>query len=747
MFLKVLGHSTRVLGRLLVFLLVLAAFTAISATYVIQKMFTPEHITAIVTDQLQQLFGRPVLVDSVNVLVFSGIKIRGVRILDNTNSRGQDFLSTGPITIRYDWRRLLDKRVVINEVDVDSLHLNLSKNKDGGWNVPVLKTSGGLKDSRFLGLSVEMALERLHFSGAQISIINEAENKRRVFYETELSFSNFSLESDFQFTAAWRMKESLGAKVYDIACETDGVMNTANMNWDMASIKSVNVRLRTADKIAYLEGSLSNFIHPRATMRVDLPALLPADLVMFGRMPQKLTIPGSRWQLEVADNGSGGWDFRSVTARAGQYHISGDGYISVSSGTPVYAFSLASGQFNLKQAAKTLPLLSKYSADGLCALSTSFGDDGHGFAFKKLEARGSGLDFSLGEFRFSDVDITASFGPGLREYDLALSKGSLTVRKQVFAGISGTGSYHAGTLVVKNFAGSMNGLPFRVSMTARDAVKPGRKIELYASFHSLRLPDFFSSVGDIATGVSNSLDHHSAPVRLEKDCELSWLHNFCALQPGFMPNIKGALMVQSLNSAVLSGKNLRMDFDLKSLQPGMKKLSGRIEADMGPGTIYQLEKMAETNKALNVAFRPFLTMHKMQRSGEWSAGSVLKDVPYRRMAGSFDFKDGDMHAANFFVDGSSMTAAVSGLVGWVSEKMDLNVATMFNTVSRFGGLPESMTDASGKPALLFNVKGTMTKAETTLASPKGTGRVIEDAARRGVRTDFGKLKSFIRGGK
>jgi len=746
MFLKVLGHSTRVLGRLAVFLLVLAAFTAISATYVIQKMFTPEHITAIVTDQLQQLFGRPVIVDSVRVAVFSGIKIRGVRIIDNTNSLGQDFLATGPIIIRYDWRRLFDKRVVINEVEVDGLRLNLFKNRDGKWNLPELKTSGGLKDSRFMGLAVEMALDRLRFGGAQITIANASDAKRRVFSGADLSLSNFSMESDFQFTAAWRMKESLGGKVYDIACESDGVMNAANMNWDIASLKSVNLRLRTADKIAYVEGSLSNFIHPRATLRVDLPALLPSDLALLGKMPQGLSLPGSRWQLEI-DDSDGAWNFRSISAKAGQYRLNGEGTLSISSGTPVYSFSMSSGQFDLKHAVKNIPAIARFSPSGLCAFSSSFGDDGHGFSVRKLDARGSGLDFSLGDFRFSDIDGSASFGPGLKEYDLSVAKGGIKVRRQVFTGLSGTGSYHGGTLAVKDFAGRMNGQAFRVSMTARNAARPERKIELYASFASLRLLDFFYDIGDIAAGVTHSLNHNSPPLKLEKDTDLAWLRNFRAQLPGFMPDIRGGIAVGSLNSAVLSGKNLRMDFELRGMRPGMNRLNGRIEADMGPGTIYQLEKMGEKYKALNVAFRPFLTMHKMQRSGEWSAGSVLKDVPYRRMAGSFDFRDGDMHASNFFVDGSSMTASVSGLVGWTGEKLDINVATMFNTISRFGGLPESMTDASGKPALLFNVKGPMTRAETTLGSPKGAGKVIDDAAKRGVRTDFGKLRSFIRGGK
>ncbi len=746
MFLKVLGHSTRVLGRLAVFLLVLAAFTAISATYVIQKMFTPEHITAIVTDQLQQLFGRPVIVDSVRVAVFSGIKIRGVRIIDNTNSLGQDFLSTGPIIIRYDWRRLFDKRVVINEVEVDGLRLNLFRNQNGQWNLPELKASGGLKDSRFMGLVVEMALDRLRFGGAQVTIANASDPKKRVFYGADLSLSNFSMENDFQFNVSWRMKESLGGRVYDIVCESDGVMNAANMNWDMASLKAVNLRLRTADKIAYVEGSLNNFVHPRATLRVDLPALLPSDLALLGKMPNGLSLPGSRWQIEV-DDSDGVWNFRSISAKAGQYRITGEGTVSVSSGTPVYSFSLSSGQFNLKQAVKNIPAIARFSPSGLCAVSSFFGNDGNGFAFRKLDARGSGLDFILGDFRFSDMEVAASFGPGLKEYDLSVEKGGIRVRRQIFSGISGTGSYHGGTLAVKDFAGRMNGQPFRVSMTARNAARPNRKIELYASFASLRLLDFFYDIGDIASGVNNSLNHNSAPLKLEKDTDLAWLRNFRAQLPGFMPDIRGGIAVGSLTSAVLSGKNLRMEFELKGMRAGMNRLSGRIEADMGPGTIYQLEKMGDKYKALNVAFRPFLTMHKMQRSGEWAAGTVLKDVPYRRMAGSFDFRDGDMHASNFFVDGSSMTASVSGLVGWTGEKLDINVATMFNTISRFGGLPESMTDASGKPALLFNVKGPMTKAETTLGSPKGAGKVIEDAAKRGVRTDFGKLRSFIRGGK
>ncbi|MFA5937696.1 MAG: hypothetical protein WC822_07520, partial [Candidatus Paceibacterota bacterium] len=133
--------------------------------------------------------------------------------------------------------------------------------------------------------------------------------------------------------------------------------------------------------------------------------------------------------------------------------------------------------------------------------------------------------------------------------------------------------------------------------------------------------------------------------------QLAWLQNFRERLPHFMSNFSGSVHAGRVVSPFLSGRNLYGDFRLRGLLPGMKQLEGKMDAVLGPGTIYQLERMAQKEKALDVAFKPFLAMHKMEMSGAFKADAVLRDVNYTAMAGSVDFKNGAMDVRYFFLAG------------------------------------------------------------------------------------------------
>jgi hypothetical protein len=89
---------------------------------------------------------------------------------------------------------------------------------------------------------------------------------------------------------------------------------------------------------------------------------------------------------------------------------------------------------------------------------------------------------------------------------------------------------------------------------------------------------------------------------------------------------------------------------------------------------------------------------------------------------------------------------MTGRVGWVDETQNLDIQTLFSINSGSSGLSENLTDACGKPALAFHVGGSMLSPKVELGSPKAVSRTIDDAARRGVRSDFKKVKSFAKGG-
>jgi hypothetical protein len=79
----------------------------------------------------------------------------------------------------------------------------------------------------------------------------------------------------------------------------------------------------------------------------------------------------------------------------------------------------------------------------------------------------------------------------------------------------------------------------------------------------------------------------------------------------------------------------------------------------------------------------------------------------------------------------------------VNETMDLKVYTISDKYHSMGGMPETMTDASGKPALAFTVTGNANDPKIRAINPRESGKIIDAAIKRGAGLDpekFGKLK-------
>jgi len=236
----------------------------------------------------------------------------------------------------------------------------------------------------------------------------------------------------------------------------------------------------------------------------------------------------------------------------------------------------------------------------------------------------------------------------------------------------------------------------------------------------------------------------NAPKPAKDTSSLSWLRNFRAALPGFMPNISGSVFAESFESPIATGKKFTAEVDIKGLLPGMDKLTGKIDARLENGKILRMQEAADRWKALGIAFQPFVIMHNMERAGSFKVGQVLKDTPFDRMTASADFINGRMNINNFYLDGSVIAANVDGWVNWVGENIDLDIFTMFRNISRRGALSENLTDESGEPALAFRASGRMTNPAIAIRSPKKAGSHIREARAAGVRTDFAAIQKFVK---
>ncbi|MDT8287616.1 MAG: AsmA-like C-terminal region-containing protein, partial [Elusimicrobiales bacterium] len=157
---------------------------------------------------------------------------------------------------------------------------------------------------------------------------------------------------------------------------------------------------------------------------------------------------------------------------------------------------------------------------------------------------------------------------------------------------------------------------------------------------------------------------------------------------------------------------------------------------------YQVQKNAERDKVYYIISMPILIIYKMNRVGALRFGTKLNDINFRGTGGEYTFDSGRLSIENFYIDGEEFSAYVAGQMDLVNETMDLKVYTISDKYYSMGGMPETMTDASGRPALAFTVEGKADNPKIRAINPRESGRIIDAAIKRGAGLDPARFKSL-----
>ena len=401
----------------------------------------------------------------------------------------------------------------------------------------------------------------------------------------------------------------------------------------------------------------------------------------------------------------------------------------------------STAQFNAENA-DYLGILKPYRVKGaLKARGQLIYKDGK-FSSPQLIADLNGVSAFISNFTIEGVKGTYKAENNFNDMSADVKDGIFKVGRQTISKIKGTAAYEHKK---QNFYAKIKDTMFNnntvtMSVAISKVRRADRVIKANIYLNLLKPVEIFETTEDFVQALSK----HKSSGRVKDESSLAWLRNFRTAIPKFMPNFNGFVYAEKFETPIISGYDFNAEFNLKNMLPGMDKLSGSIDAKLQQGVIYKLQEAADRQKALGLAFQPFVIMSKMERAGSFKMGKILQDTPFEVMTASVDFNNGKMDINNFYVDGEVIAATVGGDVDWVKENLDLDIVTMFKNTSKRGALSENLTDESGEPALAFRVYGEMTKPAVQMKSPKKTSATIKAARDKGLRTDFSAGQKFIK---
>ena len=144
--------------------------TVVGLTVFVKSYLTDERIRALVTESAEKSLHRKVSLGAISVSIFSGISVKDFAIREKDSD--QAFLKADAFVLKYQFLPLLSKRLIIDELAVESPRIMITKKADGSFNFSDItrpkEEAAGEKKGEVSGLPVNLNVKSLRIDKARL---------------------------------------------------------------------------------------------------------------------------------------------------------------------------------------------------------------------------------------------------------------------------------------------------------------------------------------------------------------------------------------------------------------------------------------------------------------------------------------------------------------------------------------------------------------------------------------------------
>lgn len=742
---RLVGGTCALFFKTVLFVIMLALLLGCALWVCALKMFNAQQISEALTHRLQLMFDRPVVISSFDLKFINTVELKGFAVLDNNVHPGEPFLSAESVLIRYQLLPLLEQKLVIDEITLQRPRINILRGPEGKYNTPPINASAqGTYVSEVTGKSIQVSIEDWRIKDGVLSYRDLGSGVSHAVYGLNMHFQRLRFNELSRFSLETVLRNRWGDNISDLEIHGTGQVNFANFDWTKFALRHFQTQVALFRKPVALTVDIDNLVTPYFSVQMSAPAFDNQDLSVFKKDLPVFSVPQAQITARgMLDTGYTRLTVDELTVQTD--NIQAKASASLDFGAEPFSAQarVQTNWLDLALLSKRWPAISRFKLKGQGKLSADIKRENGKYTLPLAEIAAKGVSGSFWGFETAGVSGSLTAKSNFTDLYAQTTDGKVTVAQSIFENLKMTGTYRKGNVYAYISSALLNTVPLKLRLSINNIKSSQRKIDTSIYLKHFEPMKFIDTVKDFAEVIS-AISKKQSKSNVQTG-ELAWMRNFRDRLPKFMPNFSGTLYADTFSSTVLSGNRFNAEFAFTGLLPGAAKLNGTLDMKLEEGVIHQMEKLAEEQQALNVTFTPFIMMHRMERSGSFKVGEVLKDVAFDEMAVSVDFKNGTMIINNAFTQGPVISAAVSGWTDWVRETFELVIWTMFTPGSKGGLLAENLTDESGNPALAFKVSSSMLKPRLEMLRAKKTGEQIESARRRGLRTDFNKSREFVKG--
>gem|GEM_PF-718347 len=719
----------QVMLRVIFLPLIFAALLAVTGLIVVNVMFDPRDLEAVAVDQLQSFFKRPVQIDSARLSLTGEIKIKGLRVTE-PGPEAMHFITADYILATYRLAPLLKRSIVLDSVALIAPKIELIRHSSGTWNFSDIlaayrKPSGGRN-----------RLNRIDSAEIRDGVVH----LRYLTEKTEYSFENVSFnlkdfkpdeETPFDLSVFFR-RNTLGGdlegRVY-----AEGLLNLSDFQLDLAEVKNLSLTCSALGKSFKAEGSIKNFRRPEIRLAGRTERLTSGDLAPLFRSRYAFSLPPADWTLLAR---AGERRTLGLSLRLAQPGLAAEGRIKFSTGVPAaYEFTVFTPPMSLADLRKLMPDLPLSNASGLMQTRLTVNNKTGRPAVSKLVLTSGGVNFQYKNLRFDRLGLSALISDSFKNNYINIRDGQLTMPGFRLTGLNASTRLERG-----KFAGSY-------SAQWDDSAMKGA-ITILEPLTDRKMAEFtgYSRRLDIKQGRDFFMELKKARTpdgrRKSYDADLAWVRTVKNSIPSGFASFRLLYKADFLKHEYFDAKDFYIKADLADIKGQVEKLKGTIAIKSGSGTFYNVQKTSEEDRIYYIFSLPVLTMYRLNRMGALKFGYKLNDVVFNSVGGEYSVDSGKINIRSFYLAGRDFSIYTTGSLDLANENIYLKVYTISDKYYSMGSLPETMTDSSGKPALVFIIEGRMSKPDIKMLSPKEAGSVIREAIRKGVEIDSARIDRF-----
>jgi hypothetical protein len=670
--------------------------------YYAYRHFSPDDAKLLAAEQLTALLHREVTIEHM-VLSPRGLKVLGVRVRRGRVGVDGDLLTCGSALVTFKLRPLLERRLELETVVLQSPQINLSRDEQGNWSVAdVFGSSAGARGP-LMPVAFEAASTEIE--DGVVRVDDRMRGRKLSLEKVSLRVDAFNLQKVFPITADFVTSDTFGGRSVTASVGVKGSVDLAGMRWSSATATADRFRIQTEGVTLTGHGEVVDFATPRIAVEISAPSVGP-DLWprLFGR-ELALSLPPTSWSIKAEMPASGMLDFEKITAATPAGRATATGLIDFGGDNPNLSVELNASDADLAQIAVWAPALAAHELKGKATLRASV----TGWA-GRLQAREA--DLGLRDFsgvwsgrRIDGADIDASATDDFAQLKATATKGTVTAIGNVFEEIAGAVAFDKQNVTIERLAMKWGGsrVRLRARLVRRTAPAPNQ-VELSGSVDKLDWDAGAKLWADIRSAIS------TRPATADGDEERPWLRTFKYSIPRGFPDTTGHVRVGEVSHPNFNCKDLELMWSIRDVTPALDKVSGEARLSFGPGRVNDIQALQDANKFLHVVFLPFIYMYKMNKFAQFSTATAYpKTLDFRRIDGEYGASRGVATTRYFHVDSDQLVAYAQGDADFGREKVDMNVLTRLGGYS--GTLPLWWVDEKGRPAIGFRVKGDILKPD------------------------------------